>query len=89
MKTLLIIFAFVSGIIISGCTDNYMAKNYGGTSTLELQKNRKLVNVTWKDDNLWILTRPMIPGDMPETYQFVEESSYGIMSGTVVIKESR
>jgi hypothetical protein len=76
-------------MLFSGCTQNYRAKELGGTATEVLEKGRKLVNVTWKDDNLWILTRPMATEDTVETYTFKESSSFGMFQGTVVIKESR
>jgi hypothetical protein len=76
-------------ILFCGCTDNQRVKNFGGTSMKQLQKNEKLVNVTWKDDNLWILTRPMREGEVPEEYKFKCDSSFGIFEGQIVIEESK
>jgi len=47
------------------------------------------VTVTWKGDEIWFLTRDMRAGDRAETYEFSENSSWGFMEGTVVIKETR
>lgn len=69
------------------CTENQRAKEYGGTAKITLPPNKKLINVTWKETNLWYLTRPMTPSDSAETYTFQEESSYGIWEGTYIIKE--
>lgn len=71
------------------CTQNQRAKKLGGTSTLELESNQKLVTATQKSDNLWILTREMKPNETAEVYKFSEESSYGVFQGTYVIKEHK
>jgi len=83
---LVVLFVVAS---VTGCTENQRAKKYGGSAKIELPKGQKLVTVTWKDENLWYLTRPMKPGEKPETYTFKEESSWGILSGTVTIVESQ
>jgi len=87
MKKILSIFVGV--ILLTSCTENERAKNYGGTSHVNLPKGRKLVEVTWKADNLWYLTRPMRVNETPETYNFDEESSWGMIEGTVVIHENK
>jgi hypothetical protein len=75
-------------LLFTGCTDNQRMKAYGGTATIELLAGQKLVNVTWKDTDIWVLTRQARPGEQPETYTFQEKSSYGIINGTYLIKES-
>jgi hypothetical protein len=53
-----------------------------------LEKNQKLVNVTWKEgDTLWYLTRTARSGETPETYTFKEKSSLGILDGQVILIE--
>jgi len=75
-------------IIITGCSDQMMAKSGGGTAEINLPAKQKLMNITWKDDSsLWYLTRPMKPNEEPETYTFKESSSWGIQQGTVIIHE--
>lgn len=54
---------------MSGCQQG-MTKNFGGSMTLELEPNQKLEMITWKDDSLWYLTRPMTESDTPETHTF-------------------
>jgi hypothetical protein len=87
MKKMLII-AVLSLLVVS-CTENSRVKNWGGKSTLELPKGQKLVNVTWKESELWYLTKPMTTSDSAETYYFQEESSWGVVEGTYVIVESK
>lgn len=74
---------------LTSCTENSRARTMGGTATIELPKNTELVNVTWKETQLWYLTRPMRADETPETLTFKEKSSLGIVEGTVLFKESR
>ena len=76
-------------ITLASCTENARVKSFGGEGTLNLPKGQKLVNVTWKETELWYLTRQMDSTDVAETYQFQEESSFGIMEGTYNIVESK
>lgn len=93
MKSLKELFLFiVLGIIASGiysCTDNERAKNYGGTMKINLPKGQKLETITFKESNVWYLTRPMLPTDSAVVHTFKEESTYGLMSGTILIYETK
>ncbi len=64
-------------------------KNFGGTTILKLKPNEKLEEITWKDDSLWYLTRPMRDDEEPEAHIFKESDSLGILEGTVKVIESR
>jgi hypothetical protein len=75
--------------MLGSCTENNRVKNWGGEGTINLPKGRKLVNVTWKNTQVWYLTRPMSSSDVAETYQFQEESSWGVMEGTYNIVETK
>jgi len=75
-------------LMTTSCTDNIRAKKYGGSMTINLQPNEKVVNVTWKDADMWILTRPMRAGDINETYKFKENSTFGVFEGEITIIES-
>lgn len=87
MYSKFIIALFIVLIILTGCTSNSMTKKFGGTQTVMLDKGKKLVNITWKDNSMWIITKPMTANDIAETYEFGEKSNYGIIEGTVIIKE--
>lgn len=87
MKNLLLLAAILACTL--GCTENQRAKSFGGTATEKLPANQKLVNLTWKDASLWILTKPMKKDDVAETYTFQEQSSYGMVQGTVIIVETK
>ena len=78
------------GIVLAGCTAQERARDWGGNATVELEKGQKLVMATWKTSaNLWFLTRPMRSDETPETYTFKESAAWGVMEGTVIIKESK
>jgi hypothetical protein len=75
--------------MLGSCTENSRVKSFGGEGTINLPKGRKLVNVTWKETQIWYLTRPMSSTDVAETYQFHEESSWGMIEGTYNIIETK
>lgn len=74
-------------MMLSGC--NSSAKRWGGTTTVELPTNQKLVNVSWKDDSLWYLTRQMRDNEKAETFEYVEKSQHGIIEGKVIFSERK
>ncbi len=73
----------------AGCTQNERARHFGGTATIDLPAGRKLVNVTFKESNLWILTRHAKPGETPETFEFIEDSNFGVMNGKIILREKQ
>lgn len=87
MKKILLLWLFSGSL--DACTDNQNAKNYGGTAEVTLPAGEKLVTATWKDDDLWYLTRPMLTTDSAVTYTFKEKSSFGMMEGTYIIHETK
>lgn len=85
-----VIFVFTAAITLASCTDNARVKNWGGQAELEISKYQKFVNVTWKDEQLWVITKDRTFADTTyNTYRLQEHSSYGMMEGTYVIKESK
>jgi hypothetical protein len=70
---------------LTSCTKNEMARNYGGSMDITLQPHQRVQNVTWKETDLWILTKE--DTTPPTTYKFEEKSTYGIMEGTINIIE--
>jgi hypothetical protein len=61
---------------------------YGGKQTIILPPNKHLINISWKDGNLWYLTRDMAIGEIVQTYTFQENSAAGIFQGTIIIIET-
>lgn len=88
MKKLLCLVGII-GVVLSTAGCQYTTKNLGGDMTLELKPNQKLEEITWKDDNLWYLTRPMREDEEAETHTFQQKSEMGVFEGTVTIVESK
>ena len=74
---------------MSSCTQNQRAKSFGGTAEINITKGQRLIDVTWKEDEIWYLTEDMTPEYEPKTYNFMEESSYGMVEGKVVFIEKK
>lgn len=84
MKSILLI---IVTIILSSCTAQERAKSWGGEAEVNLPKGQKLVSVTWKETELWYLTRPAKEGEKPEVFTFQEDSNFGLLEGKVTFKE--
>lgn len=80
---ILVVFVAVGGFF----TSNFGARMFGGTQTITLPKGKQFENVTWKDTHLWVLTRDGKEGDTIEPHTFHEYSAFGVLQGTVVIRE--
>ena len=83
----LIIILLVTTLFLFSCTENQRAKKYGGTATVKLPEGTKLIEATWKGEDLWYLYRPRRAGETIEIYTFKEESNFGVMEGKVIFKE--
>jgi hypothetical protein len=71
------------------CTENSRARNWGGNITIKLDSDTKLVNATWRDNDLWVLTRQMRLDETPETYKFSEKSHFGVLQGEILFVETK
>jgi hypothetical protein len=85
MKNALKLTASIAALSLCSC--NQFTKMYGGSMTVELEKDQKLVNASWKDHSLWILTRHRKDDEVAETFKYKESSAFGILEGTVTIVE--
>lgn len=77
------------GLLVFNISKQSRVKNLGGSMTITLEPNQKLEEITWKNGDLWYLTKPMTDDDVAETHTFQESSMYGIFEGTVTIVESK
>ena len=82
-----IFFGIPLMFLLVQCTENQRARSFGGTSTIDLPSGQKLVNVTWKGEDMWYLTRPIEEGERPKILTFKEKSNFGIAQGVVVFRE--
>lgn len=83
-----IILLALTALMMVGC-EQYVSRKAGGTMSIKLEPNQRLMEVTWKDGDLWYLTEPMDSDYMPKTKVFQENSLYGVLEGKVIFIESR
>jgi hypothetical protein len=76
-------------LLAMGCTENVRAKAYGESMTVKSACDQKIIDVTWKGSSLWYATVPMTKDDKPRTVRMKESSSYGLVEGTVLFRETR
>ena len=90
MKKKMLSILLVSGVctaLLTGCQGT--TKSFGGSTKIELEPNTKLELITWKDDSLWYLTKPMREDDIAKTHTYQQKSEFGVFEGTVTIVESK
>ncbi len=88
-KSLFLAGVLLLGLAGAGCTQNERAKMWGGTAEVSLPPGRKLVNVTFKETNIWLLTRAAHKDEKPETFEFIEKSNAGLLEGKIIIREQQ
>ncbi len=84
-----ILFAICVLFSLISCTDNQISRKFGGITEIRLEKGQKLLEATWKDNNLWYLTEPMDDDYTPKTKVFREDSNFGVLEGKVLFIESK
>ena len=77
-----LVLSILIGITLFSCTENQRAKRWGGTEVVDLNKNEVVLNVTWKQDEMWITTKDTTTGNV----YFREKSNWGLIEGTVILK---
>lgn len=82
-----IVIALMAVMLLSGCHGT--TRSRGGNIELKLEPGQKLEEITWKEYDLWYLTRPMRDDEEPETYVFRAYGEFHAFEGTVTIIESR
>lgn len=82
MKKLILLLFILSSLLLTSCTENSRARSFGGTEEVSLKPNEKFLNITWKQDNLWVITQDTITGICYAR----EKSSFGVWEGTIIIK---
>ena len=84
-----VILALVVLIMIGLTSCQYCSRKFGGDITVNLEPNEKLVEVTWKNSNLWYLVEPMEEDYTPKTKVFKESSNTGLLEGSVTFIETK
>lgn len=86
LLSILLVVVIISTILV-GCQS--ATRSFGGSMTIELEPNEKLEMITWKEDSLWYLTRPMREDEEAETHVYKQSSEFGVFEGTVTIVETK
>lgn len=85
-----VILSILAITMLASCTENSRVKNFGGSATLDIAPTQKFVNVTWKEEQLWVITKDRTNADTTyNTYRLQEHSSYGMLEGTYIITETK
>lgn len=77
-----IIFIIITLFVLSSCTDNQRARSFGGEEVIKLEPNEEFVNITWKQDDIWIIVKDKTNGK----FYAREKSSFGVMEGRIIIE---
>lgn len=84
----LMFMSIMVGFLVIGCTESQRVKSFGGEMTVDLPAGKKFLNATWKEGiNLWYITRDRRSDEPIETYEFREQSNFGVVEGVVKFKE--
>jgi hypothetical protein len=89
MKKLFLLLVTAATLSSISCTEQQRARHYGAHTEIQVNPGYKLLEVTWKDDDLWMFIEEMDSDYVPKTKIFKEESSFGIIEGSITFKESR
>ena len=76
-------------LLVMACTENERAKRFGDTLVIDVPAGHKVIEATWKDNQLWYLTEEMDSSYVPKAKTFKEKSDFGVLEGTIVFKESK
>ena len=87
MKIIITLVALLT--IATSCTEQHIARKYGGKLKIELPKGEKLMMATWKEANLFYLTEPMDSGYIPKKKVFRESSNFGVWESEITFIERR
>ena len=81
LKRLVLILSMVT--LFAGCQG--LTREFGGTTRIQLEEGEKFINVTWKENSIWVL----VENENENMFIFKEYSNMGILNGRVIIKENK
>ncbi len=70
---------FVLMLTVTSCSKNKSVRKYGGSENIAIRANEKFLNMSWKDNNMWIITVDTVT----HVGYAREYSQYGILNGEV------
>lgn len=83
MKKIYTLATMVVAISLTSC-DQYIARNYGGTTTITIPKNTEVISGSFKGEggDLWVMTKDTITNEVI----YREYSELGVLEGKINIK---
>jgi hypothetical protein len=93
-KSVIITFAAISVLIVLATWaflsifDQQLTRKWGFATKIHLEAGQKFIGYDWLDDNVWTASRPMRPGELPETITINEHSRFGQLEGSVIVIET-
>lgn len=81
-KLFFMVVTVITVITFLSCTDNQRARKFGGKEEIQLKPNEVLINITWKESNMWVLTKDTTTN----IKYFRENSNWGVWEGEIIIK---
>lgn len=76
---------FVLMATLTSCNDQKHTRYFGGSTTIKLKPNEKFLNMTWKENNIWVTTQDTLTGIGYSR----EYSEHGIFNGEVEFLPSK
>lgn len=76
-------------MLLTSCTEQYVARQFGGNVEIEVPAGYKVTSATWKEDNIFYFIEPMEDDYTPKEKKFIESSSYGVWESEVIFVEKR
>lgn len=75
------IILMISIFIYNTFFEQMIVKQYGGTMSVDIPDGAQFMNVTWKDNDVWLLWHDPVSGNCV----FKEESKRGLLQGKIII----
>lgn len=82
------LLVLVAGLALASCGRLEQAKNSGGETTVKIESGQKVVNASWKDNSLWVLTEKADTSFKPRMLKYVQFNDYD-RQGIVYIEETK
>lgn len=88
MKKLFIFISLIGILSLTSC-EQYVARKFGGSVNINVEKGYKVTSATWKESNLFYFIEPMEEDYKPKVKKFIESSNLGVLESEVIFIESK
>lgn len=88
MKKILFVLIACVCMSLMSC-DQVISRKFGGNTTINLKPGERLVEATWKENNIWYLVEHMDSNYEPKVKTLKESSVLGVAEGSITFIETR